>query len=166
MFRLIDDFLEDWAQESESTLKIMNSLTDSSLKQATGPDGRSLGDIAWHIAFSLGEMPATAGLPVPMPEEDAPTPFSVAEIVQAYEENAAALNGAVEENWDDDSLDEEVEAYGETFTKGAILTMLLKHEIHHRAQMTILMRLAGLRVPGVYGPSKEEWAEYGMPPKK
>jgi uncharacterized damage-inducible protein DinB len=38
------------------------------------------------------------------------------------------------------------------------LTVLLRHEIHHRAQMTVLMRQAGLRVPGVYGPSREEWA--------
>ena len=27
----------------------------------------------------------------------------------------------------------------------------------------VLMRQAGLAVPGVYGPSKEEWGAYGMP---
>jgi hypothetical protein len=30
--------------------------------------------------------------------------------------------------------------------------------------MTVLMRQAGLKVPGVYGPAREEWAAYGMPP--
>jgi hypothetical protein len=29
--------------------------------------------------------------------------------------------------------------------------------------MTVLMRQAGLVVPGVYGPAREEWAVYGMP---
>jgi uncharacterized damage-inducible protein DinB len=29
--------------------------------------------------------------------------------------------------------------------------------------MTVLMRQAGLRVPGIYGPAKEEWEEHGMP---
>ncbi|MBI2416475.1 MAG: hypothetical protein HYV28_00920 [Ignavibacteriales bacterium] len=29
--------------------------------------------------------------------------------------------------------------------------------------MTVLMRQAGLKVPGAYGPSREEWAAYGMP---
>jgi uncharacterized damage-inducible protein DinB len=29
--------------------------------------------------------------------------------------------------------------------------------------MTVLMRQAGIKVPGVYGPAKEEWAAYGMP---
>jgi uncharacterized damage-inducible protein DinB len=28
--------------------------------------------------------------------------------------------------------------------------------------MTVLMRQAGLAVPGVYGPAREEWAAYGM----
>lgn len=36
-------------------------------------------------------------------------------------------------------------------------------ETHHLGQMTVLMRQAGLNVPGVYGPSKEEWTAYGMP---
>jgi uncharacterized damage-inducible protein DinB len=40
----------------------------------------------------------------------------------------------------------------------------MKHEIHHRAQMTVLMRQAGLKVPGLYGPAKEEWSQYNMPP--
>jgi len=30
--------------------------------------------------------------------------------------------------------------------------------------MTVLMRQAGLDVPGVYGPARQEWAAYGVPP--
>jgi len=25
------------------------------------------------------------------------------------------------------------------------------------------MRQAGLKVPGIYGPAREEWAQYGLP---
>jgi uncharacterized damage-inducible protein DinB len=28
--------------------------------------------------------------------------------------------------------------------------------------MTVLMRQAGLKVPGIYGPSYEEWLQFGM----
>jgi uncharacterized damage-inducible protein DinB len=28
--------------------------------------------------------------------------------------------------------------------------------------MTVLMRQAGLKVPGIYGPSREEWVKIGM----
>ena len=37
------------------------------------------------------------------------------------------------------------------------LMTLINHQNHHRGQMTVLMRQAGLTVPGVYGPAKEEW---------
>jgi uncharacterized damage-inducible protein DinB len=40
--------------------------------------------------------------------------------------------------------------------------VLVTHQTHHRAQMTVLMRQAGLQVPGIYGPVKEGWAAYGM----
>jgi uncharacterized damage-inducible protein DinB len=31
--------------------------------------------------------------------------------------------------------------------------------------MTVLMRQADLRVPGIYGPSREEWAAGGAEPQ-
>jgi uncharacterized damage-inducible protein DinB len=54
--------------------------------------------------------------------------------------------------------------YGEQWTRGFVLQALVAHQTHHRGQMTVLMRQAGLPVPGMYGPSKEEWAAMGMPP--
>ena len=54
--------------------------------------------------------------------------------------------------------------YGETWKRGVALEMLIRHEAHHRGQMTVLMRQAGLPVHGVYGPSREEWTAMGMEP--
>jgi uncharacterized damage-inducible protein DinB len=56
----------------------------------------------------------------------------------------------------------EIPMYGEKWTRGFTLYVLIAHQSHHRGQMTVLMRQAGLKVPGVCGPSKEEWAAYGM----
>lgn len=53
--------------------------------------------------------------------------------------------------------------YGMQWTRDTTLNCLVRHEIHHRAQMTVLMRQAGLRVPGVYGPAREDWAPAGFP---
>lgn len=33
---------------------------------------------------------------------------------------------------------------------------LLSHTIHHRGQLTVLLRVMGAKVPGVYGPSADE----------
>jgi uncharacterized damage-inducible protein DinB len=53
--------------------------------------------------------------------------------------------------------------YGEMWSRGTVLSILVRHEAHHRAQLTVLMRQAGLAVPGCYGPAKEEWAGMGIP---
>jgi uncharacterized damage-inducible protein DinB len=56
--------------------------------------------------------------------------------------------------------------YGEKWKRSATLLALIRHEIHHRGEMIALMRLAGLAVPGIYGPTREEWAQWGMEPPK
>jgi len=41
---------------------------------------------------------------------------------------------------------------------------MMMHQSHHRGQMTVLMRQAGLRVPYIYGPAYEDWVEQGLEP--
>lgn len=166
MYKTINDFTTDWKNESESTLKILKALTDASLSQKVNAEGRTLGFLAWHITLTLGEMGGKAGLTINAPAENTPEPTSAAVITAAYEKAAKSVGDDVQKKWTDAMLKEEIEMYGEKWTRSTTLASLVKHEVHHRAQMTVLMRQAGLQVPGVYGPSKEEWAQYGMPPMK
>ncbi len=165
MFRAIDDFLSVWQNESQATLKVLRELTDSSLPQRVTPDGRSLGFIAWHITTTLSEMMTHAGLPVSVTKENAPMPASAAAIAKVYEQGARAVAEAVKANWTDAQLPGEIPMYGQQWTRSFVLACLIAHQTHHRGQMTVLMRQAGLKVPGVYGPSKEEWAAYGAEPQ-
>lgn len=163
MYRRIADFIEDFRQENEGTLKILNALTDGSLAQPVSAEGRTLGRLAWHIVGTLWEMPASAGLPTAGKETEAPVPATAREIAAAYGRAAADVAGAVTAGWKDADLDGEIPLYGESWKRGKVLSALIRHEAHHRGQVTVLMRQAGLAVPGVYGPSREEWAAYGMP---
>jgi uncharacterized damage-inducible protein DinB len=163
MYRTVQDFLDDWKYETEATLKIMHALTDASLGQKVTPEGRSLGFLAWHIVLTLGEMGSKAGLTVRCPAEEAPQPSQAKEIAETYEPAAKSVADEVRSKWADSSLLDEVEMYGEQWKRGAVLSSLVTHQAHHRAQMTVLMRQAGLKVPGIYGPSREEWAQFGMP---
>jgi uncharacterized damage-inducible protein DinB len=166
MYKTINDFTTDWKNESDSTLKILKALTDTSLSQKVTAEGRTLGFLAWHIVLTLGEMGGKAGLTIEAPAENSSVPDSSSEISLAYEKTAKGLGEEVQKKWSDKMLGEVIEMYGEKWTRAQALAGLLKHEVHHRAQITVLMRQAGLKVPGVYGPAKEEWAQYGMPPMK
>jgi len=162
MYQTIENFKKDWAYESEMTAKIFGKLTDASLGQRVTAEHRTLGFLGWHIVVCLG-MAAEAGLPFQVPGDYVSQPPSgAAAIKDAYEKCAAELIASVEKNWTDANLLEEVQMYGMTWTRGYALLAMVKHQTHHRGQMTVLMRQAGLGVPGAYGPAKEEWAAMGM----
>lgn len=163
MLRKIDDFIKDWEYEAESTGKILRALTDESLNQKVTPDGRSLGFLGWHLTQTLGEMLEKVGLKIDAPGFDKDCPTSAGEIASAYERAAMSVSDEVKKNWTDETLLQEDDMYGETWARGLTLFYLIAHQAHHRGQMTVLMRQAGVPVPGVYGPSKEEWAAMGAP---
>jgi uncharacterized damage-inducible protein DinB len=162
MYRLIQDFLDTWKYERIATIKILRALTDASLQQKVSTPGRSLGFLAWHITTTLGEMGGKAGLSIDGPAEDSPVPVKAIEIVNAYDQASSSLESAVKASWTDAMLQDKIDMYGDKWTRAVTLTSLVSHQIHHRAQMTVLMRQADLKVPGVYGPSREEWAKMGI----
>ena len=163
MYRKIEDFASDWAEESEATLKVLRSLTDASLAQRVSPAGRSAGRLAWHIATTVAEMMGEAGLKGVDGPAEGPVPERVSDLVDTYERAAASLSDAVRSQWSDDELGDRIPVYGDMWSKGQTLSILIRHQAHHRGQLTVLMRQAGLVVPGCYGPAREEWAAYGMP---
>lgn len=163
MIRKIEDFQKDWAYEAESTTNLFKNLTDASLGQKVTPEGRSLGFLAWHVTLTLGEMLKLVGLEIDAPEMDAPAPEKAAAIVEAFEKAAKSVSEQVAANWTDETLLQEDEMYGEKWTRGLTLLYLMMHQAHHRGQITVLMRQAGVPVTGIYGPAKEEWEKMGMP---
>jgi uncharacterized damage-inducible protein DinB len=81
---------------------------------------------------------------------------------ECYKNASESLVEKLNANWKDETLLMEDDMYGENWKRGFTLRCLIEHQIHHRAQMTVLMRQAGLKVPGIYGPASEEWAAMGM----
>jgi uncharacterized damage-inducible protein DinB len=164
MYRKIEDFLKAWESESASTQKLLDAIDDNSLEQRVLEGHRTLARIAWHIVTTIPEMMANTHLVITSVAPDSHVPGKAADIQKAYAAAANELLTQVKANWTDQTLAIEDEMYGETWPRGQSARVLIDHQIHHRGQLTVLMRQAGLKVPGVYGPSKEEWAGYGAPP--
>ncbi len=163
MFANIEHFKNQWQAEMEATDKLMAALTDESLAQKVAPGHWTLGHLAWHITQTIPEMAARTGLEVEGPADTAPMPKQASEIRAIHLKAAQSLLERIVENWTDQTLEEKDDMYGEQWKRGKTMMVLMNHAIHHRGQMTILMRQAGLKVPGLYGPAKEEWGQFGMP---
>jgi uncharacterized damage-inducible protein DinB len=170
MFRRLDDFRKAWTEEAKHTVAVLEAIPDPALGAAITSGHRDLRRLAWHLVESAIEMPTHMGLAIPGAELvkggfiGAP-PAGMQAIIQAY---SAASDGLLKgiENWSDADLERDDEMYGEIWKRGHGLMVLLVHQTHHRGQMTVLMRQAGLLVPSIYGPVKEGWSAYGVEPPK
>jgi uncharacterized damage-inducible protein DinB len=159
MICTVAEFTSMWKAESEITQRVLDALTNTSLGQRITGRDRTLGDLAWHLATTIGEMLRQTGLPVSGPDHDSPAPGDAKAIADAYRDGAGSVLALVGGRWTDATLAVEDEMYGERWTRGATLTALVCHEIHHRGQLSVLMRQAGLVVPSIYGPNREQTAQ-------
>ncbi len=164
VIRSIEDFTTLWKQESAETQKVLDAITDASLSQPVTNDHRTLGRVAWHITGTVKEMMERTGLHVEGPEEHASVPSLAKAIAQTYAKSSQSLLDEVRKHWTDATLAQKDEMYGEQWTRATTLQVLVLHQVHHRGQATVLMRQAGLKVPGIYGPAKEDWAKWQMEP--
>lgn len=166
MFRVLNDVVACWSQEAESTLKVLEAIPDGAMNQAVNTEHRDLKRMAWHLVETLIEMPGRLGVKVEGAEliqsgQMADPPPSMVAIREAYARASSSFLEAIAP-WSDADLEQEDDMYGETWKRGVTFWVLITHQVHHRGQMTVLMRQAGLVVPSIYGPAKEGWADYGM----
>ncbi len=158
MYRTIAEFVEEWTRESDASLKVLRVLTDASLAQKIYAEGRTLGHLAWHMAIMIGGTGSILGLDVAAPPRGADAPSSAATIANAYELAAHSLAELASAKLSDAQLPGDVAFFGRTMSRERVLGSLILHQCHHRGQITVLVRQAGLVPPGIYGPTREEAA--------
>ena len=162
MYVTIADFIREWKSEATLTQMVLEGLTDDSLKQKVYPEGRTLGRIVWHFTTNIPEYLAHFGLKVDELENVENVPTSAKKIAETFKHISSSAINVIEEQWTDESLQEVQTAFGREETNAQILMGLIKHIIHHRGQVTILIRQAGIKPFGVYGPPKEDWIHLGV----
>lgn len=155
MFRIKQDFINQYRMEANTTIACLKELTDESLDQAVSELDRTLGEIAWHVISSVGGFAERAGLKVEGATFDSAKPETVAEMVNVAEEIYNNTLAAYDASLTDESLIEDVDFFDQNMPKGHLLYSMIAHQAHHRGQMTVLMRQADLRVPPIYGPSRD-----------
>jgi uncharacterized damage-inducible protein DinB len=156
----LDRFRDIWNREAAKTTRLLEALPADRYDFRPDPQGRSLGELAWH----LSEIDACLSYGIAHDRfrfEDEPPdlkrPREIALLAPGYtrvhQQAVARL-----ESLTDQQLDHQV-----TFFDGRDLTVrqvlwseLLHHLIHHRAQLVLMCRMAGGTPPGFYGPNREE----------
>jgi len=162
MYVTISDFIKEWNREAMLTQNVFDGLTDESLKQQVYPEGRTLGRIAWHLTTNIPDYLTHFGLNIDGVKNAENVPTSAKEIAETFKEVSSLVAQIIEKQWTDKSIEQIQEAFGRQESNAQILMGLIKHIVHHRGQITVLMRQVGLKPFGVYGPPKEDWIHLGV----
>ncbi|MGE6376412.1 DinB family protein [Peribacillus muralis] len=162
MYRSISDFIKEWNKEAILTQNVLDSLTDDALTQQVYAEGRTLGRIAWHVTTNIPEYLTHFGFKVDRGEDEESVPESARKIAASFKDISSYAAQIIEQQWTDESLEQMQSAFGRQESNAEVLMGLIKHIVHHRGQMTVLMRQAGIKPPSVYGPPKEDWIHLGV----
>jgi uncharacterized damage-inducible protein DinB len=157
----LDMFLSAWDREAESTLKLLRALPAAQYDFRPDAGGRSLGELAWHLAegdayMSYGIESGRFAMDAKPPNIERPR--TVEALAPGYERIHHEAVARIRKLKPED-LDRSIEFFGSPTTIREILWgMMISHGIHHRGQLTLMCRLAGGQAPGLYGPNREETA--------
>jgi uncharacterized damage-inducible protein DinB len=166
MNMLTQSLLQELEFEIPATRKTLERVPE---KFDWAPHGKSmnLGRLAQHLA----EIPDWAVKAITLDELDLAPPgaapykppvlTSTAQILAEYDKNIAAAKAALAGTTDEHLMKPwSLKMGGKTLMTlprvAVVRNFVLNHNVHHRAQMGVYLRLNDVPVPSVYGPSADE----------
>jgi uncharacterized damage-inducible protein DinB len=162
---LIDSLLPEFDRETGLTRRALERVPDGQFDWQPHPTSVTLGRLAEHLT----EMPQWATITMTQDGIEMTTqrpadyqrPSTRAEVLAQFDrylkEGRANLIGKTDAEF---NAPWTLKAGGkEVFTmpKAAVMrNFVLNHMIHHRGQLTVYLRMLGVPVPSIYGPSGDE----------
>ena len=164
--KLSDSVLPEFDQEAANTRKVLERVPDDKLAWKHHAKSFSMGALAQHLATipQWGTMTLEDDhfdLTGSRASEFPPPVNSQRELLAIFDANRSSFRAALEAADDARLLAPWSLKKGShvifTMPRIAVLrSMIMNHSIHHRAQLTVYLRLNDIPVPGLYGPSADE----------
>jgi uncharacterized damage-inducible protein DinB len=149
-----------FAKEFPVTLKLMKAYPAGQDQFAPHARSAPAARLAHTFAMANGVVIKAINDELHMPPEFPPAPATYAEAVASYERGAQELLAALEE-MPESRLSDSVDFFTGPGQIGQVpvadlLWLMLMDSIHHRGQLSVYVRMAGGKVPSIYGPSADE----------
>ncbi|HEX6940304.1 MAG TPA: DinB family protein [Longimicrobiales bacterium] len=158
-----EHFLAAYARECATTKRVLAAYPEDRRDLRPHERSKTARELAWLFVIEQGMLARalTTGFDWSSPPGSPPEPpATIAEIIDAFE----AEHGRIAElvgRMSDEELSRTVQFPVGPKQLGDIprldfLWMMLHDQIHHRGQFSVYLRMAGGRVPSIYGPSADE----------
>jgi len=159
--------LPEFDQEMQNTRKVLERCPDEKWSWKPHEKSGTLGWLAGHVANMVSWLPYTIQTeeldyaPVGGPSYEPPKITNRKELLAEFDKNVKDAKSALQsvsdaemlKNWRLLAGGQEIFAMPRI---AAIRGMVLNHHIHHRAQLTVYLRLLNVADPGLYGPSADK----------
>ena len=160
---LVDALLPEFDQEMSKTRTVLERVPEGRFDWKPHTKSFSLGALATHLATlpTWGTETLTRS-EIDVGGQQGPAALSTtSELLAAFDTNVAASREALCGKTDAELMVMwSLKRNGKTIfsmPKSAVLrSFVLSHLIHHRAQLTVYLRLLDVSVPSIYGPSADE----------
>ena len=159
---MVDALLPEFDHEMGTTRKLLERVPDDKLDWRPHPKSMTLGHLATHVAT----IPMWGSVTITQPEIDLsgdPTPLARdrAELLSRFDKHVADTRAALVGKSDAELMAPwSLKSKGQTiFTQpkaGVWRGFVMSHLIHHRAQLSVYLRMNDVPLPSMYGPSADE----------
>src|SRR5688572_3096421 len=141
----LEMFLSAWDREAENTVKLLRALPVSQYDFRPDAGGRSLGELAWHLAEGDAYMSygiENGGFSMDMKPPSITRPRTVEELAAGFERVHEEAVARVKKLTVED-LDREIPFFhGPVPIRTILWDMIICHSVHHRGQLALMCRLA------------------------
>ena len=155
-----EQFLNSWDREFQTTLKVIKAYPMDRENYKPHEKSKSAKDLAW--TFTSEEMMMIPGIiagNIDFTKTPA-APANIKDILSLYEKThkdmIQKIKSTPDTEWDKKMKFMVGPNKFMDIRKMDILWMLMMDQIHHRGQLTVYIRLAGGKIPSVYGPTADE----------
>jgi uncharacterized damage-inducible protein DinB len=153
-------FIDTFEKEYQTTLRVLRAFPPDQQGLKPSPKSMTALELAWIFASEMEmAIPGTIAGNLDFSKlRKAPATYAeaLAGIERAHAAVMPLLRSATQEE-----LDKTMQFYTAPRTMGPVrrmdvLWMFLHDQIHHRGQLSVYLRIAGGKVPSIYGPTADE----------
>ena len=156
----IDAYRNTFENEYKTTRKLLQAYPEAKAGMKPHEKSKSAQELAWMLTLNQMVLQPALTMDELSPGNFPPAPATWSETLAAFDkghkDTSAQLAGATDQQWNSQFTMPIGPKQTGPMRRGDAMWFFLYDTIHHRGQFSTYLRMAGAKVPSIYGPTADE----------